>query len=248
MRGLLKLTWLELKIFIREPMGLFGSVAVPVLLFIALTRSIGPRGPRTSARFPVLDSSFLPVLSSLLLALSAIVSLVTIISIYREGGILRRLGATPLRPHTVLTAHVLVKLVLTLVAIGLLVLAGRRYYPAGAVAPIGRYLVALVFTTTCLLSLGFLLSSIVPTARFAQPLASIVLYPMLALSGVFVPVDVLPERLGAIARLLPLTLAASLLKGIWNGDEWAAHAGAIAGLVATSVVCTALSSRLFRWE
>ena len=40
-------------------------------------------------------------------------SLVTIISIYREGGILKRLRATPLRPQTILTAHVLVKLLLT---------------------------------------------------------------------------------------------------------------------------------------
>jgi ABC-2 type transport system permease protein len=63
MRGLLKLTWLELKIFIREPMGLFGSIGVPVLLFIALTRALGPRLPRGGPRFPVTDSSFLPVLS-----------------------------------------------------------------------------------------------------------------------------------------------------------------------------------------
>jgi ABC-2 type transport system permease protein len=248
MRGLLKLTWLELKIFIREPMGLFGSVGVPVLIFIALTRAMGPRLPRGGARFPALDASFLPVLSSLLLALSAVASLVTIISIYRDGGILRRLSATPLRPHTILTAHVLVKLALTLLAIALMVSFGRRYYPIGATAPIGRYLVALVYTTCCVLSLGFLLSSIVPTARFAQPLAGLVLYPMLALSGVFFPVDLLPARLAAVAHLLPLTLAAELLKGTWNGESWAAHAGEIAGLAATFVVCTALSSRLFRWE
>jgi ABC-2 type transport system permease protein len=248
MRPLLKLTWLELKIFIREPMGVFGSIGVPVLLFIALTRSVGSRLPRGGPRFPGLDASFLPVLSSLLLALSGIVSLVTIISIYRESGILRRLSATPLRPHTVLTAHVLVKLVLTLVAIGCMVLAGRRYYPIGTTAPVAAFVVALVFTTTCLLSLGFLLSSIVPTARFAQPLASLVLYPMLALSGVFVPIDLLPDALAAVARLLPLTLAAALLKGTWNGEPWAAHAAEIAGLTATFVVCTALSSRLFRWQ
>jgi ABC-2 type transport system permease protein len=248
MRGLLKLTWLELKIFIREPMGVFGSIGVPALLFIALTRSIGPRLPRGGPRFPGIDSSFLPVLSSLLLALSAIVSLVTIISIYREGGILRRLSATPLRPHTILTAHVLVKLVLTLVAIGVMVLAGRRFYPLGAEAPLARYLAALVYTTSCLLSLGFVLSSIVPTARFAQPLASLVLYPMLALSGVFVPVDIFPDRIAAVANVLPLTMAATLLKGVWNGDAWSAHLFEIAGLAGTFIVCTTLSTRLFRWE
>ena len=37
----------------------------------------------------------------------------TIVSIYREGGILKRLRATPLRPQTILSAHVLVKLLFT---------------------------------------------------------------------------------------------------------------------------------------
>ena len=44
----------------------------------------------------------LPVFASVLIAISAVLSLVTIISIYREGGILKRLRATPLRPQTIL--------------------------------------------------------------------------------------------------------------------------------------------------
>ena len=38
MRGLFKLVWIEIKIFVREPMGLFGTVGVPVLLFVLLGR------------------------------------------------------------------------------------------------------------------------------------------------------------------------------------------------------------------
>ncbi|MYH30912.1 MAG: ABC transporter permease, partial [Acidobacteria bacterium] len=33
LRHLLQLTWLEIKIFVREPLGVFGAIAVPVLLF-----------------------------------------------------------------------------------------------------------------------------------------------------------------------------------------------------------------------
>ena len=45
LRGLWKLTWLELKIFVREPMGFIGSVAIPVLLFVVLSR-VPPPGLR----------------------------------------------------------------------------------------------------------------------------------------------------------------------------------------------------------
>ena len=74
----------------------------------------------------------LPIFASLLIAASAVLSLVAIIAIYREGGILKRLRATPLRPHTILTAHVLVKLLFTAITLAVMVLAGRRYYPVGA--------------------------------------------------------------------------------------------------------------------
>jgi ABC-2 type transport system permease protein len=248
MRGLLKLTWLELKIFIREPMGVFGSVGVPALLFIALTRAIGPRLPRGGLRLPGIDSSFLPVLSSLLLALSAIVSLVTIISIYREGGILRRLSATPLRPHTILTAHVLVKLLFTAVTLTLMMLAGRRMFPPGVNVPYLSFAIALLICTLAILSMGFVIASLVPTARFAQPIGAVIFYPMIALSGLFVPLEVLPGGLQMLARMLPLTYVVSLLRGIWTGGAWTAHLGDLAALAIVGVVCLVISSRVFRWQ
>src|SRR6266446_1663963 len=127
-RGLWKLTWLEIKIFVREPLGVIGTVGVPVLVFVVLGRLFGGRvGP--GSRAPSLVTVDLPILASILMALSAVLSLVTIISIYREGGILKRLRATPLRPHTILAAHVIVKLLLTVVTLMLTVVAGKRYYP-----------------------------------------------------------------------------------------------------------------------
>ena len=145
----------------------------------------------------------LPIFASLLIAASAVLSLVAIIAIYREGGILKRLRATPLRPHTILTAHVLVKLLFTAVTLAVMVLAGRRYYPVGADVPLVSFTLALLFSTVSILSLGFLIASVVPTARFAQPIGTLILYPMLGLSGLFVPVDSLPPLLQAIARVLP---------------------------------------------
>ena len=247
LRALVKLTWLELKIFVREPMGFIGSVAIPVIMFVVLARVFGPRVATTTRAMPAFGQ-VLPAFSALFVAMGAVTSLVTIISIYREGGILKRLRATPLSPVVILAAHVVVKLLLTAATLVALALAGRRVYPIDPAVPLWSFAVAVLFTTWSILSIGFVIASIVPTARFAQPIAALIFYPLIALSGLFFPLDVLPAPAAAIARVLPLTAGASLLNGIWKGDSWLVHGGDVVVLAATFVLCTALSSRVFRWE
>lgn len=46
LRGLWRLTWLEITIFAREPLGLFGTVVLPVLIFVVFGRVIGARARR----------------------------------------------------------------------------------------------------------------------------------------------------------------------------------------------------------
>jgi len=248
LHGLWKLTWIETKIFLREPMGALGSIGIPVLAFVVLGRAM--RGSAGASNVPVnrFVQVGLPVFASILIALSAVTSLVTIVCIYREGGILKRLRVTPLRPWTILTAHVIVKLLLTLVTLVVMVAAGRRYAPIVAAAPPMGFALALLIATCSILSVGFVIASIVPTARFAQPITAALFYPMVAVSGLFVPLAALPPAVRLAARALPLTYAVSLLQGIWQAEPWSAHLGDVAALVTVFLISTALSAKVFRWE
>jgi ABC-2 type transport system permease protein len=232
MRGLWKLTWLEIKIFVREPLGFIGSILVPLVVFIGMGKLIGGGKPGPAEQSTALGVE-VPVFGALIIAMSAVLSLITIISIYREGGILKRLRATPLRPVTILKAHVLVKLLLTTFTL---------HVPALSFA------LALLVSTVSLLAIGFIVASVVPTARFAQPVGGLLLYPLIGVSGLFVPFHKLPGVLQAIGALSPLTYAVSLLRGILLGDSWMAHAGDLAALAAIVAASAAISSRVFRWE
>jgi len=247
LRGLWNLTWLEIKIFVREPLGVFATIGIPVLVLVVTGRVIGSRPPAVLAANTLVRVG-LPVFVCIMIAINAVLSLVTIISIYREGGILKRLRATPLRPQTILAAHVIVKLLLTAATLMLMVLAGKRYYPVEVNVPVISFTIALLVTTVSILSIGFLIASLVPTARFAQPVGAFILYPMIALSGLFVPIASLPPMLQIAAQVMPLTYAVSLLEGIWRGDAWSAHVGDLLALAIVFIVCTALSAKVFRWE
>jgi ABC-2 type transport system permease protein len=248
LRGLWKLTWIEIKVFMREPLGAFGTIGVPVLIFVVLGRVKNLRFSASSFAPSGRSGADLPVLVALLILVNAVLSLVTIISIYREGGILKRLRATPLRPQTILSAHVIVKLLLTAATLALMFLAGKRYFPIGAHVPWFSFTIALLISTWSILSIGFLIASIVPTARFAQPIGAVILYPMIAFSGLFVHTSDLPPLLRVVTSILPLTYAVRLLEGIWNGDGWLAHLGDVAALTGLFLLLTAISARVFRWE
>jgi ABC-2 type transport system permease protein len=246
LRGFWKLTWLETKIFTREPMGFVGTLVMPLVVFIALGRALGVGKPVAT---PQVDIPFNPaILAAVLIAISAVQSLVAIISIYREGGILKRLRATPLSPVTIMGAQVAVKLAFTAVSLSLLVLAGKRLFPGVMQVNVFSFTLAVLLSTFSILSLGFVLASLVPTARFAQPIGAAVLYPMLFLSGLFFPVARLPRALGMVAYLLPTTHAVALMEGVWSGSGWSAHWVNVAALLALFVAYTGVSTRVFRWE
>ena len=142
----------------------------------------------------------------------------------------------------------LVKLLLTALTMVLMVLAGRRYFTVGQDVPIVSFALALLLSTWSILSIGFVIASIVPTARFAQPIGALILYPMMGLSGLFVPIGKMPSGMRAVAELLPMTHSVSLMRGIWAGESWLAHSTDVLALVLAFMVCTAISSRVFRWE
>ncbi len=246
-RGFWKLAWVETKIFAREPMGFIGTLITPLLAFIILGRSFGVSTAR--ARIPDVDVPFnVAILAAVFIAIGAVQSLVAIMSIYREGGILKRLRATPLSPVTILGAHVVVKLALSMLSLTLLLLAGKRIFPGVMDVNVLSFAAALLLGTFSILSLGFVLASLVPTARFAQPIGAAVLYPMLALSGLFFPVAGLPKLLRAFANILPTTHAVALLQGVWDGTGWSAHWVNVVALLVLFLAYTALSARVFRWE
>lgn len=247
LNGFWKLTWVEIKVFLREPMGVLSTVGIPVIMFLLLGRVLAGRPPGTEVMGLTLSST-LPIFAAIFISLGAVLSLIAIISIYREGGILKRLRATPLRPITILGAHVVVKLMFTAVSMMLLVLAGKRFFPGSLDIGLLGLTLALMISTLSILSVGFVIASIVPTARFAQPIGSALLYPMVAISGLFFPLELLPAGWRIFANLLPVTHAVSLLQGVWDGVGWVESLPAVGALALIFVVCTAVASRIFRWE
>lgn len=228
----------------REPMGSVSALIFPVVIFAVLSSGGGNGGSRfESLLVPV------PVFAVVLVGMSSATSLIAIISIYREGGILKRLRSTPLQPYTILSAHVLVKLVMTALSLSLLVLFGKSFGTWNTDVNPVSFGAAIAFSFISLMSIGFVVASFVPTARFAQPLATFVFMPLMIFSPLFVPIHEFSESwIAKLFYLSPFTHVTNLLDGIWSGGGWGEQWVAVVGLITIFAVCIFVSTKVFRWE
>lgn len=108
----------------------------------------------------------------------------------------------------------MVKLGFTTVSLGLLLLAGKRLFPGVMQVDVLSFSMAVLLGTFSILSLGFVIASLVPPAFRPSRSGRSCSTPMLALSGLFFPRRArLPETLRVLAWLLPTTHTVALLPG-----------------------------------
>jgi ABC-2 type transport system permease protein len=96
--------------------------------------------------------------------------------------------------------------------------------------------------------MGFIVASMVTTARFAQLIGSAIFYPMLMISGMFVPLSSMPRTWAMLGSVLPMSHAVALLRGAWVGAGWITLMPHVVALSLTIAVCLGLTTRVFRWE
>jgi ABC-2 type transport system permease protein len=245
MKILWKMTWMELKLFVREPIGLFFTVLFPLLLLFVFGSVFGNEASSFLGGIGSVDLS-VPGYIGMIIGTLGMVGLPISLASYREKGVLRRFGATPLRPSVVLWAQVLVSVIMLGVGGGLLVGAARIFYGLRPpVAPLAL-IPAVLIGSLSFFALGFVLGGLAPKARTAQAVGMALFYPMLFLSGAAMPRQMLPETVRQISEFLPLTHVVVLLEDLWLKGTW--NLTSLAVVTGILVVALVISSKTFRWE
>lgn len=247
MRGLWKLTFVEMKLFFREPQAAFFTLAFPLMMLFLFGSIYGNEPTPFFGGFGSVDVS-VPAYTAVIIATSGLLSLAIVMAVYREYGILRRLKATPLRPLAILTAQVIVIFLMTALGMALLIIAGKMVYGLRFAGNPFSVLVAFVLSSFSFFALGFVLAGLMPTARTAQIVGMALFFPMIFLSGATIPREVLPQTIRQYAQALPLTHVVTLLRGLWMGEGWAEHLTEVGILAALLVSGVIVSAKTFLWE
>jgi ABC-2 type transport system permease protein len=247
MKSLWKMTWVETKLFLREPVGAFFTLVFPLMMLFLFGSIYGNEPSQYFNGYGTIDIS-VPAYTAMIIATTGLMGLIITITTYREKGVLRRLRTTPLSPLVVLAAQVIVLFLMTLFGMILLVIAGKVVYNMRFEGNILSVLAGFVLSSLSFFAFGFILAGLMPTARTAQVVGMMLLYPMLFLSGAGFPRELLPETIKNISTFLPLTYVVNLLRGLWIGEAWSQHITEVIVLSAMLVIGVLISAKTFRWE
>ncbi len=247
MKSLLKMSWMETKLFLREPVGFFFTLIFPLMMLFLFGSIYGNIPSKYFNGHGTVDIS-VPAYTAMIIATTSLLGLTITVTTYREKGILRRLRTTPINPFTVLAAQVIVLFMMTLLGMVLLIIVGKLVYNLQFEGNALNVLFGFILSILSFFALGFILAGLIPTARTAQVIGMVILYPMLFLSGAGFPRELLPETIKKIANFLPLTYVVNLLRGLWVGDPWSKHLTDVIVLAVILVLGVMISIKTFRWE
>lgn len=167
----------------------------------------------------------------------------------KKQGILRRLHTTPLRVWQFFVANVLAQSIIGIISLALMFAVGMGVFHLKVTGNFLELVVFLVFSIVTIFSIGMAIGGWAANERQAQPLANLVVFPMMFLSGTFFPRFLMPQWLQTVSNFLPLTPVIDGVRLIATEGKHLTQLGPQLGLMAVwTVVIYAIAFSVFRWE
>jgi len=252
MSALHTLTRTEATLLLRNPNALFMGLAFPAALLLMQGFVIpGTREPVTGIDDPLFDGLrvidlFVPIALTAALGSVALTNFPTAMSGYREQGVLRRLGSTPVGPHRILASQLIVSSVS--LAGGACVAVSAAMLLLGARGPQSVLLVVVTFCLSALamLPLGSIIAARASSAQSANGIGMLVFIASLFTAGAWTPGPLMSEPVRQVAGFTPLGAASQSLSAAWYGHPFPGLQLLV--LIAWAVPCAVIAYRTFRWR
>lgn len=131
----------------------------------------------------------------------------------------------------------------------IILLLGILVYDLKISTSIFHVLVIVIPGSLTFISIGYMLISFVKTMEGGNGLIQVVQFPMMFLSGIFFPVEMLPDFLLPVLRILPLTYLGDALRMVITGfpGNYSLLTDMLV-LLGYLVISTMITIKLWRWE
>ena len=251
MRTFIKLSWVELKLFVREPITVIFTLALPIIFLFVMGGVFGNEASTDDSGMVVFRGVgpldyYIPAYFGLVMMAIGTVALPVHLAGYRERGVLRRLHASAISVWSVLGSQMVVSFVIAVLGSVLIFVFGIIVYSPHMPQEIGLLVLAFLLGLVSFTTLGFFLGAVLPSTRAAQGLGLILFFVMMILGGAGPPPEVLTGAMDIVGQITPLRHVIIILQDPWLGFGWNTPASLV--VVGIILVAVFLSARFFRWE
>ena len=246
MNGFSRLAFVETKLFLRETGAAIGVFGLPVALVIGFGLIPGFGDPQKSLSGQIGTQYIASIGVAIVLAILGLNGVPMVIGQYRERGILRRLGVTPVRPLTLLGADMMVWAAAAILSVAVVVGVSRAAFHVPAPVEAGWFVLSVILGIAALFALGLLVAAAAPTARSAAGLGWLLFFPNMFFAGVYFPTEEMSPVMRQIGNYTPLGSALHAVRDSWMG--LAPRPQYLGIMAAYAVIAGALAARFFRWE
>jgi ABC-2 type transport system permease protein len=209
MQSALQLFLANIKIFYRNRQGFYWTIAMPAIIYIAL--SVLPVGKSINSQ-----TSYSNYVLSGIIAMSimqtGIYGLAYWMVDLKTRGVLKRFMVTPIKPAAMIFGIVSSRIVVVLIEVVALTIIGMVFFHATFAGNIISTLLISILGGAIFLLVGLLISNYSKSYETAAPITSAVGLPLTFLGNIFFPIDSLPHVLKVVAKLLPITYLADGLR------------------------------------
>jgi len=167
----------------------------------------------------------------------------------REKKVLKRFGATPVSRSKLLASQVVYRLILAIIQAIIIIAVASLVFKVKVIGNWLELFGILILGTLAFISIGYFAVSRAKTVEGAMPIIQLVQFPMLFLSGIFFPIEIMPTFMRPIVNAMPLTYLGDAFRQIMvQGTPLYPMWLDVAVLGAWMVICVTLAIRLFQWE
>lgn len=167
----------------------------------------------------------------------------------KKQGILRRFHTTTLRVWQYFTATMASQAVIGMVSVVVQFAVAITIFNLNVVGNYFELAIFLILSIVTILGIGLAVGGWAKNERQAAPLANLIVFPMMFLSGTFFPRFLMPEWLQNASGLLPLTPVIDGIRLIATEGKHLTQIGPQLGLlVAWMIIVYVIAFRVFRWE
>ena len=238
----------QLTLLARSPMVPFITIAVPLILLIALDLVTPEMTLRSLGGIPV--AQFLtPAMGSFAVLNAGFVNIIIGMTLARQQGTLRRLRSTPLPTWTYLVGRLLAAAVVATLSTGVVLAVGvvflHTHFQVSA-APSLLGVIAMGLMASC--AVGMAASGLVRSADAALPASYAVLLPVAFISQVFFPAPTETAWLHHLADLMPVAPFADAMEAAFARTPHGLTGDQFAVLLVWTVAGFAFALLDYRWE